>query len=156
GSSQTPPQTVANDFMGQAHMRKAWSLMDMRRFQDAKAVFETDFMRSCLSQFDMKVLFEYYFSYANTLGELGDIKGMDDKFARALNIAADESDGYSAQLCWLNLMHYAELASDWVYLEKESRACIQFAENSELPKLALAAGLKRATSLFKLAQYDKA
>src|SRR5271169_2641254 len=112
------PRAV-NEFFGQAHMRKAWSLMDLDKAQEAQAIFESEFIQTCLGQFDLKVLFDYYFSYGNTLGALGDISGMDDKFARALNIAADERDGYNAQLCWLNLMHYAELHSDWTYLERE-------------------------------------
>lgn len=150
------PPAVAKDFLGQAHMRKAWSLMDLNQYREAKLIFESEFMRSCLANFDLKVLFDYFFSFGNTLGELGDIAGMDDKFARALNIAADEGDAYNAQLCWLNLMHYAEVCSDWEYLERESRSCIQFADNSDLPKLALAAGLKRATALFKLGNAEKA
>jgi len=154
--NQTPPQAVTTDFLGQAHMRKAWSLMDLGRYEEALTIFDSEVLRNCLGQFELKVLFDYFFSYANTLGELGNLEGMDDKFARALNIAADEGDGYNAQLCWLNLMHYAELKQDWVYLEQESRSCIEFSDNSELPKLALAAGLKRATALFKLNQSDKA
>ncbi|MBX3138422.1 hypothetical protein KF707_19500, partial [Candidatus Obscuribacterales bacterium] len=54
------------------------------------------------------------------------------------------------------LMHYAELKPDWEYLERESKNCIQFSDNSELPRLALAAGIKRATALFKLNQKEKA
>lgn len=152
----TPPPMVTKAFLGQVFMRKAWSLMDLERYDDAHAIFDSDFMKSCLGNFELKVLFDYFFSFANTQGELGDLAGMDDKFARALNIAADEGDSYSAQLCWLNLMHYAEVNADWAYLERESRSCIEFADNSEIPRLALVAGLKRATALFKLAQHDKA
>lgn len=130
--------------------------MDMGRYKDALTIFDSDYLKSCLANFELKVLFDYFFSFANTQGELGDLQGMDDKFSRALNIAADEGDSYSAQLCWLNLMHYAEVNADWAYLERESRSCIEFADNSEIPRLALVAGLKRATALFKLAQYEKA
>lgn len=154
--SGTAPQAVANDFLGQSLMRKAWSLMDLGRHQEALAILDSDILKGCLGSFELKVLFDYFFSFANTLGELGDLDGMDDKFSQALNIAADEGDGYSAQLCWLNLMHYAELKPDWEYLERESKNCIQFSDNSELPRLALAAGIKRATALFKLNEKDKA
>jgi tetratricopeptide (TPR) repeat protein len=154
--SATTPPAVAYDFLGQSQMRKAWSLMDLGRHKEALAIFDSDYMKNCLTQFELKVLFDYFFSFANTLGELGDLDGMDDKFSQALNIAADEGDGYSAQLCWLNLMHYAELKPDWEYLERESKNCIQFSDNSELPRLALAAGIKRATALFKLNERDKA
>ncbi len=150
------PDMVNSDFLGQSNMRKAWSLMDLGRFIEAKAIFESDLLKASLDQFELKVLFDYFFSYANTLGEIGDLTSMDDKFSRALNIAADEGDAYNAQLCWLNLMHYAELKGDWEYLERESRSCIQFADNSELPRLALAAGLKRATAQLQLGQHDKA
>lgn len=156
GNAIAAPPAVAHDFLGQSHMRKAWSLMDLGRHQEALAILDSDYMKSCTGQFELKVLFDYFFSFANTLGELGDLDAMDDKFSQALNIAADEGDGYSAQLCWLNLMHYAELKPDWEYLERESKNCIQFSDNSELPRLALAAGIKRATALFKLNQKDKA
>lgn len=155
-ANSTPPPAVTKGFLGQVHMRKAWSLMDLGRYKDALAIFDSDYVKSCLGNFELKVLFDYFFSFANTQGELGDLQGMDDKFSRALNIAADEGDSYSAQLCWLNLMHYAEVNADWAYLERESRSCIEFADNSEIPRLALVAGLKRATALFKLAQPDKA
>jgi tetratricopeptide (TPR) repeat protein len=151
-----PPPAVSKGFLGQVHMRKAWSLMDLGRYEEALHIFNSDFVKSCLANFELKVLFDYFFSFANTQGELGDLQGMDDKFSRALNIAADEGDSHSAQLCWLNLMHYAELKADWTYLERESRSCIEFADNSELPRLALVAGLKRATALYKLSQHDKA
>lgn len=151
------PSIVATiDFLGQTHLRRAWSLTDLGRFTEAKAVFESEFMRSALGQFDLRVLFDYFFSYANVLGELGEIKRMDDKFSRALNIAADRGDAFNAQLCWLNLMHYAELHNDWEYLEREARSCIRFADNSDLPKLGLAAGLKRSAALVKLNLLDKA
>ncbi len=151
------PSLVATiEFLGQTYMRKAWSLTDLGKFVEAKAVFETDFLRAALNQFDLKVIFDYFFSYANVLGELGEIKRMDDKFSRALNIAADRGDAYNAQLCWLNLMHYAEKNQDWEYLEREARSCIRFADNSDLPKLGLAAGLKRSAALVKLHQLDKA
>lgn len=155
-ANSMPPPAVTKGFLGQVHMRKAWSLMDMGRYKDALTIFDSDYLKSCLANFELKVLFDYFFSFANTQGELGDLQGMDDKFSRALNIAADEGDSYSAQLCWLNLMHYAEVNADWAYLERESRSCIEFADNSEIPRLALVAGLKRATALFKLAQYEKA
>ncbi|MBX9666763.1 MAG: hypothetical protein K2X93_04050 [Candidatus Obscuribacterales bacterium] len=150
------PDTVSGDFLGQSNLRKAWSLMDLGRFIEAKEIFDSDLLKGSLDQFELKVLFDYFFSFANTLGEIGDIISMDDKFSRALNIAADEGDAHNAQLCWLNLMHYAELKCAWEYLERESRACIQFADNSDLPRLALAAGLKRATAQLHLGQPEKA
>lgn len=151
-----PSIVATTDFLGQTYMRKAWSLTDLGKFAEAKAMFESDFIRAALAQFDLKVLFDYFFSYANVLGELGEIKRMDDKFSRALNIAADRGDAFNAQLCWLNLMHYAEMHQDWEYLEREARSCIRFADNSDLPKLGLAAGLKRSSALVKLHQLDKA
>lgn len=156
GNKISAPPAVAHDFLGQSNMRKAWSLMDLGRHEEALAILDSDYMKSCTGQFELKVLFDYFFSLANTFGELGNLDAMDDKFSQALNIAADEGDGYSAQLCWLNLMHYAELKPDWEYLERESKNCIQFSDNSELPRLALAAGIKRATALYKLNQKDKA
>ncbi len=157
-----PPQNASDatmiplEFLARAHMRKAWCLMDLKLFQEAQTMFESSFIHATLNQLDQQNQFDYHFSYANCLGEVGDLQAMDANFARALDIAANSGDAYKSELCWLNLLHYAELHKSWTYLESESKACIRFAENSNLPKLALAAALRRAKALFSLERRDHA
>lgn len=60
------------EFVGMAHMRKAWVLMDMNKFDEAKKIFESNTLRATLRTVPQDFLFEYYRSYGNTLVELGD------------------------------------------------------------------------------------
>ena len=36
GDDSGRPRVATGDFLGQAHMRRAWVLMDLERYQDAK------------------------------------------------------------------------------------------------------------------------
>ena len=150
------PQIATGDFIGQTIMRKAWCFMDLGRYQEARQEFDAPIMQACLGQFDLGILYEYFFSHGNVLGELGEIEQMDDRFARAMGIAADEGDANKVQQCWVNLMNYAVRHEAWEYLERESRTCIKFSENSGLESLGLAAGLRRARALARLGSRDKA
>jgi len=148
---------MTGEFLGVTMIRKAWVLMDMKRYKDAKTVFEDKVLDACLGQLDMQTLYEYFFSYANALGELGDIKGMDDKFSRALGIAAKElNDKAKCFQCWSNLMTYAFKAQDWEYLELESATAKVFAANAEDQVLKVKAGWHHIVALMGLNRYPEA
>jgi|GEM_PF-1291693 len=148
---------LTGEFLGVAMMRKAWVLMDMKRYKDAKKVFEDKIMDACLGQFELATLYEYFFSYANALGELGDIKGMDDKYSRALGIAAKElGDEARCFQCWTNLLTYAFKAQAWEYLELESATAKVYAENVEDQVLKVKAGWHHIVALMKLNKYPEA
>jgi hypothetical protein len=122
---------MSGHFLGIAMMRRAWVLIDLKNYKEAKRAFEDDVMKACLTQFSNNDLYEYFFSYGNTLGELGDINGMDDAFSRAINIAANELGDLSrCEVTWKNLMSYAENSNSWEYLERESNNALTFAQNS--------------------------
>lgn len=122
---------LTGEFLGVAMMRKAWILMDLKRYEEAKKIFEDKLMEACLGQFNMETLYDYFFSYGNTLGDLGDLKGMDDKLSRALGIASEKlGDRERCFTCWSNLLALSLKAEDWEFLEKESLAARTFAENS--------------------------
>lgn len=119
---------LTGDFLGQATMRKAWVLMDLGRHQEAREVFASEIMQACLGQFELPVLYEYFFSYGNTLGTLGDVKGMDDKLSRAMGIAAEELGDYQKlRQCWLNLLDHAVRNRAWKYILEESPSCLKLA-----------------------------
>ncbi len=148
---------LTGEFLGVTMMRKAWVLMDMKRYKDAKMVFEDKVMEACLGQLDLPTLYEYFFSYANALGDLGDIKGMDDKYSRALNIAAKELDDKAKCFqCWSNLMTYAFKAQAWEYLEIESATAKLFAQNVEDKVLQVKAGWHHIVALMELNRYPEA
>ncbi len=139
---QDPDQrlVLTGDFLGQATMRKAWVLMDLERYAEARDVLGSDVMQACLGQFELKVLYEYFFSFGNVLGTLGDIAGMDDKFSRAMGIAAEELGDYpKVRQCWLNLLDHALQHKAWKYILRESDACRSLAENYADKELAAAA-----------------
>jgi tetratricopeptide (TPR) repeat protein len=139
---------ITGEFLGVAMMRKAWILMDLKRFEDAKKVFEDKVMEACLGQFNMETLYDYFFSYGNTLGDLGDIPGMDDKLSRALAIASEKlGDRKRCFLCWSNLLTLGLKAKDWEYIEKESQAARTFAENTQDVVLRIKADWHHALAL---------
>ncbi|MBZ0189313.1 MAG: hypothetical protein K8F91_23920 [Candidatus Obscuribacterales bacterium] len=144
------------DFLGQVYMRKAWTLMNLSRFYEAKETFESIFLKACLHQFSPNNKFAYFFSYANTLGELRALSEMEGAYVHSLRLAKQMKDPRRIQLCWLNLMYYAEYNQWWDYLEQASRTCIVFAESTGLDCLGLSAGIRRARALARLGQNDRA
>jgi hypothetical protein len=121
---------MSGHFLGIAMLRRAWVLMDLKNYKEARQALEDDVMKACLGQFSLEELYEYFFSYGNTLGELEDIDGMDDAFSRALKIAAEELKDLSrCELTWTNLMLFADRAQAWEYLEDESKKAQVFAKN---------------------------
>jgi tetratricopeptide (TPR) repeat protein len=139
---------LTGEFLGVAMMRKAWILMDLKRYEEAKKIFEDNLMEACLGQFDMETLYDYFFSYGNTLGDLGDLKGMDDKLNRALGIASEKlGDRERCFKCWSNLLALSLKAEDWEFLEKESLAARTFAENSADTVLRVKADWHHALAL---------
>ncbi|MHC4841733.1 MAG: hypothetical protein ACYTDT_12420 [Planctomycetota bacterium] len=141
GDESNLPRIATGDFLGQAHMRRAWVLMDLGRHQDALSELTSDFMQACLGQFSMPVLYEYFFSLANTQGNLVNVEAMDDAFSRAMGIAAEElGDPARVAQCWFNLMTWASEAEAWDYILREVPNAITFAKNvgvDDLEALAL-------------------
>lgn len=131
---------LTGDFLGQAHLRKAWVLMDLERFEEAREVFASETLEACLTQFDLEVLYDYFYSYGHTLGQLGKISDMDDRFTRALNIASEHlGDEDRCEACWRGLLQHARDHGAWTYLRAEGERCITFAENNNLQTLWLTA-----------------
>ena len=129
-------KVVTGDFLGQAHMRKAWVLMDLERYEEALEIFLSEVMAALITQFSLETLYDYFFSYANTLGSLGRIEEMDDKFTRALNIASEEfGDQAKCEQCWQGLLTHARKHDALDYLIQESERCVQFSVNNGLAEL---------------------
>lgn len=152
-----PKLVMTGEFLGVAMMRKAWALMDLGRYEEARGVLEDDVMQACLGQFDLETLYEYYFSLGNTLGELGDIDTMDDAFTRALGIAAEElGDIKRCTNAWCNLMEYGARAKAWKYVERESGNAQAFAENTDSEMIRFRAGWFHLVALKELGRSREA
>lgn len=129
--------TVSGRFLGLAHMRRAWVLMDLDRHAEARAELESTIVEACLSQLSIAELYEHYFSLANCCGAVGDIDAMDVAFSRALHLAAEElGDVSRCLLCWNNLIEWATRAGAWAYVERECPTALRFADNTRQPRLA--------------------
>lgn len=152
----SPGAVLTGNFLGQLYMRKAWALMDLGRYHEAREVFEHPVLQPCLGQFSTETLFECYYSYANTLGLIGDIPGMDNAFTKAMNLAAEQlGDTGRVSRCWNNLFTHAESVKAWSYILREVDTCIVYADKHD-PALALIARLNRALALFRTGRNDEA
>lgn len=148
---------LSGDFLGQSYMRKGWVLMDLNRHAEACAVLEDEVMQPCLGQFNLENLYEYFFSYANALGNLGEVEPMDTAFCKAMNIAAEHlGDARRMHNCWNNLLYWGEQAGVWDYLLREAEACRQFATNVSDDELIELAQLNKALAMAHLGRNSAA
>lgn len=147
------PRVASGRFLGVARMRRAWVLMDLGRYPEARRVLEEDVMRALLGQFAPDDLFEYFFSYGNTLGELREIEAMDRALSRALAIAAEElRDITRCENAYRNLVDYGCEAGAWEYLLEQCPDAIEFAKNHELARLELRAHFVRCLAFKEMAR----
>lgn len=148
---------MTGDFLGQAMMRKAWVLMDLQRWQQAREVLEDKVLEACLGQFSTANLYEFFFSYANVLGNLRQINEMDRAFSFAMRTAAEGlGDHRRMRTCWNNLFFWAEKAQAWKYLQTEAAYCVTYARNQQDKQLETIAKLNRAMALHRQGRKEKA
>ncbi|MEO1299029.1 MAG: hypothetical protein AAFW75_25280 [Cyanobacteria bacterium J06636_16] len=96
--------------------------MDAQQYSEAEDLpdppdqFET-------SQFDPEALFEFYFTYGNTLGNLGHLNMAEKCLMSATEVTID-----SCRVCkaWLCLLYWQNLYQAWGELEAHSRLAIQY------------------------------
>jgi tetratricopeptide (TPR) repeat protein len=151
------PRIATGDFLGQAMMRRAWVLMDLGHFEEARTALGSAELSACLGQFDPKVLYEYCFSYGNTLGTLGDLEGMEEQLSRALTIAAEElGDLARSEACWRAILVHATTCKAYELVAKEAASCLEFAHANNLVKLRFFAAIQRAEALLALDRRDQA
>jgi len=111
---------MTGEFMGMIEIRKAYCLMDMERYDEARAIFESKLVKAALGQFNKASLYDYFLSYGNTLGYLGAIKKMDGVMCKALTIALGELDDLKKlETVWYWIMYWAKKHGQWAYLEEQ-------------------------------------
>lgn len=116
----TEERIMTGEFMGMIEIRKAYCLMDLERYDEARKMFESKLVKASLDQFNRSTLYDYFFSYGNTLGFLGDIKKMDKAMHRAMAIAMQELDDLKKiESVWYWIMFWAKKHQKWAYLEEQ-------------------------------------
>ena len=120
------------DFLANIELRKIYCLIDLKRYEDAKGLCESQRMREAYAdQLDMDHLYDYYFCYANVLGRLGQIPEMDRQMTIAMKIAAEHlSDLEKCERTWKSLLDWGRNHQDWQYLLEQSTASYQFGANN--------------------------
>ncbi|MGB3340625.1 MAG: hypothetical protein WBB37_03990 [bacterium] len=113
-------RVMTGEFMGMIEIRKAYCLMDLERYDEARTIFESKLVKAALGQFNKATLYDYFFSYGNTLGYLGAIRKMDTVMSKALAIALQELDDLKKlETVWYWIMYWAKKHEQWVYLEEQ-------------------------------------
>lgn len=124
-------RVVTGHFLGVAHMRRAWVLMDLERYAEAREALDAPLMRALVTQFTPADLFEYHYSLGNVLGNLGAIAPMDQAFTVALHLAATELGDLERCLrTWRFLIRHALAAGAWAYLLEEAPRAMIFGRNT--------------------------
>lgn len=113
-------RVMTGEFMGMIEIRKAYCLMDLGRYDEARTIFESKLVKAAIGQFNKATLYDYLFSYGNTLGYLGAIKKMDTIMRKALVIALGELDDLKKlETVWYWIMYWAKKHEQWSYLEEQ-------------------------------------
>jgi len=135
------PRIMTGEFMGMIELRKAYCLMDLDRYEEARELFESKLVKAALGQFNKETLYDYYFSYGNTLGNLGDIEKMDQVMSQALTVAAKElHDLKRCENAWYWVMYWAKKHAKWEYLEEQCVNAHRFGVENESIVLQVRAG----------------
>ncbi|MDX2242991.1 MAG: hypothetical protein NW224_20110 [Leptolyngbyaceae cyanobacterium bins.302] len=138
----TAPRDVTGEFLAHIELGKLYCLMDLGRYDEAKTLCENEQMQEALlEQLNMAGLFDYYFSYGNTLGHLGLTPEMDRAMTAALTLAADElGDMERCEQVWKWILRWGREHQQWDYLLEQCKLAHQFGINNESYLLQQLAG----------------
>ena len=92
--------------------------------------------------------FDYWFSYGNTLAELGELEEADAALGRAICVAmSDLNDNRRASRAWSRLLDIATDQHAWGFLAREGEAAASWAASAGEPTLEVSALWRRALAL---------
>lgn len=130
---------VSGEFVATVELRKAYCLMDLGRYQEAKAIFE-ELDEFLAGQLDTDDLYYFYLSYGNTLGNLELLEKMQDRIARAMNIATEElQDLDKFRNAWYWLLYWEKSYQAWESLDEHCIDADVFGvQNNDLQLRAIA------------------
>jgi len=135
-SDRNEARVMTSEFLGLIELGKAYCLIKLERMQEAKGLFESKTMKTAHTQLPKKTLYEYYYLYGNTLGNLGMIIEMDAVLKRALHVALYDLD--DSTLCvkaWHWILYWAKRHEEWVYLEEQCYAAKSFSVKYDNPQI---------------------
>ena len=131
---------TAGDFFGVVELRKAFCLMDLDRYAEARRILESEKMQGFLTKFEHETMYEYFFCYGNTLGNLNETTLMEDCLSRALAVAAEQlGDVEKSENCWYFIMYWGKQHKKWDFLEKQCVAAHMFGTDNDSVYLQLKA-----------------
>lgn len=150
-------RVMTGEFMGMIEVRKAYCLMDLKRYEDARVIFSSKLVHAALGQFNHAALYDYYYSYSNTLGILGQIKEMNKMMKKAIRVAMqDLGDVKLCEDAWYWVLHWLRKEEDWYNLEGECMEAHAFGVRNKSVKLQVWAGEFSCYAYRGLNKIDKA
>jgi len=150
-------RVMTGEFMGMIELRKAYCLMDLKHYDEARRIFESKLVEAALGQFNKATLYDYFFSYGNTLGFLGAIKEMNRVMGKALQIAVHEPDDLKrCEDTWYWIMYWAKKHEKWVDLEEQCVNAHKFGVRNKSIVLQVRAGEFGCYAYRGLGKIDKA
>ncbi len=135
---------ITGEFIATVELRKAYCLMDLQKYQEAKDIFAA-LDKFFAGQLDTIALYDFYLSYGNTLGNLGLLGEMEDRMARAMNIASEYlHDKDKFRKVWYWVLHWELLHQAWNMLSEHSDSAYHFGiENYDLQLKMIALEFQR-------------
>ncbi len=148
--------TITGEFLAQLELHKGCCYQALENDEAAIAIF-AEMDRYLAGQLDMADLYTFYLAYGNSLGAVGRQAVMDDRLARAMNIALDQLDDWERfRDAWYKVLYWDRQQHWWSSLAEHSQAAYGFALQHQDVTLQLQA---RAYSCFAergLRNYDAA
>jgi tetratricopeptide (TPR) repeat protein len=131
----TDPAPSTAEFLATARMRAAFCLMDLERYEEARAELEQ--ARLLEAALDSEGRFELYRALGNTFGQLG---RLDECFAALIEAvsAAEDLDDYTERpaACWSWILAHAERLEAWAFLRQKAEIALNTARLRGMDDLA--------------------
>lgn len=90
-------------------MRKAWVLMDLQKFPEAKSTMLELVLLECLATFIPEDKASYHFSLANIMGNLKDQAALEKEMKIAIGIYKSQNQSEKIDQCYNNMLDYARM-----------------------------------------------
>ncbi len=100
---------ATSEFLGQCYIRKAYVLMDMHKYSEAKNTMLHPVAVECLSNFTREDKAMYHFSLANIMGHLKDQAALEKEMMQAIEIYKSLKQGKMLQQCYSNMLTFARV-----------------------------------------------
>ncbi|PKL47311.1 MAG: hypothetical protein CVV42_13345 [Candidatus Riflebacteria bacterium HGW-Riflebacteria-2] len=151
------PVKYSKEFKAEVSFRIAYAYMDMKRYDEAKKVFEEKELTDLLPELSAERQHSYHFAYGNTLGELGKIDPMLEHMKKAVALAPEDGAKTDASTCWERMMAMLKKAQEWHKLEEICLKAFEFSGKGEkYYVLRFQAGEYAFFSYVGQKRYDKA